>query len=187
MYSERLPTQFSNILSYQGFHLFILRTLESREKKSNMCEAAVLSRSSLTPSYTIPCAVNIAHSEMLSSRGMVPTLKVTTLPSWCDNAKENRNHPKEVSRNTSADMELTLELALASSLRSLRFLNISRFSCWDVASCTPPKKTPDLYIPLNITKEESSLVFLLCDLGHGVQAKKREAHAKGLLHHPSVF
>lgn len=78
VYSERLQTQFSNILSYQGLPLFILRTLGSREKKTNISETPVLSWSSLAPLYTIPCAVNIADSEMLSSQGVVPTLKITT-------------------------------------------------------------------------------------------------------------
>lgn len=70
-------TSDTNILSYQGFHLFILRTLESREKKTNISEAPVVSQSSHMLLYTIPCAVNIADSEMLSSQGMVPTLNVT--------------------------------------------------------------------------------------------------------------
>jgi len=41
--------------------------------------------------------------------------------------------------------------------------------------------------PLITTEEESSLVFLLCALDHGIKAKKREAHAKNVASHISVL
>lgn len=125
MYSERLQT----IFKHSKLPLFILRTLEKREKKINISEAPVLSLSSLAPLYTIPCAVNIADSRMLGSQGKVPTLEVIIHFFLPGSTMQRRTEIILRKLLETLLQELTLELALAISLRSPRFLNISRFSC----------------------------------------------------------
>lgn len=153
----------------------------------------------------IPYDVNITDFEMLSNQGMVSILKVT-IHYFVPITAMQRGTEIILIRlleTPLADTELTVELALSSSLRSPRFLNIFSFSCKNVAFRAQPKKSQDLYISLetvsmghktsaknqttlNTTAEEISLVFLLCALGHGIKAK-REAHAEGTLHRTAVF
>lgn len=92
--------------------------------------------SSLTSLYMIPYDVEITDFEMLSNQGMVSTLKVTIRFFLPIAAMQRRTEIMLIRllETPLAYTELKVELALSSSLRSPRFLNIFSFSCKDVTS-----------------------------------------------------
>lgn len=125
------------------------------------------------------------------------------LPPHCSNAKENRNHANKVAGNTSCIHRAesgTSSIQLSKVTQVPEHLQLFLQGCYLLS---PAKEiSRSLHFTRNCkhrtqnqcknqttlnTTEESSLVFLLCALDHGIKAKKRSTCRRNVASHISAL